>query len=109
MRYARLAITVLLVAIPSTLVAQLSEDVYRERIRTAQATPTTDNLLQAAEAARLLRDYRSSGKSDPPRAGIRGRREWCPTGLAASSPSTPPRATGSRRLGKRLPGPARRW
>jgi tetratricopeptide (TPR) repeat protein len=60
MRYARLAITVLLVAIPSTLVAQLSEDVYRERIRTAQATPTTDNLLQAAEAARLLRDYRQA-------------------------------------------------
>ena len=46
----------LLLAVPPTA-AQLTEDTLREQIQAAEEQPNANNLLQAANAARLLRDY----------------------------------------------------
>ncbi len=52
------ASVVLLAAQPAA--AQVTEAVLRETIREAEAEPTANNLLQAANAARLLRDFEQS-------------------------------------------------
>jgi outer membrane protein TolC len=47
----------LLALVVSPLGAQLSDSALNEVIREAEATPTAENHVQAAQAARLMRDY----------------------------------------------------
>lgn len=61
MYYAALVVALLLAATPASLLAQVSDDVLRERIQAAQEDPTTDNLIRATAAARLLGDYEQAG------------------------------------------------
>lgn len=55
MRALALALSLCLVAVPAA--AQLTEAALHERIRAAEATPTSQSLIAAVDAARLLRDY----------------------------------------------------
>jgi tetratricopeptide (TPR) repeat protein len=56
MRQLVLSLSILCLAPPS-IGAQLSDAALTETIRTAESTPTAENLIGAAAAARLMRDY----------------------------------------------------
>jgi hypothetical protein len=60
----------LLVLAGSPLAAQLSDATLQEMIQEADASPTVENLVQAATAARLMRDYELRGCGRIPRRDL---------------------------------------
>jgi len=60
MRAVLTALALVILCTPICTSAQLTEEVLRARIETASADPSPSNLLQAAHAARFLREFETS-------------------------------------------------